>query len=292
MALKLGKRSTWLRAATLRHLARMFRGEPIIFIFPFACLVQIFFLARPSADAQYKGVPGATLKGYKTWEPLEAAWYGGCDRGEHAHPAACDAASSSDTGNVAARAGLTALRPVAASSSPHWRTASASPESSPSRHAQLLFPSAVKAAVGATCSPRHLSSAHPAPLPCSEAAIPGRMSYAVKHSAAEGAVYADYEAARAVYHRLQAEGKDPILAAGPSLTEAVCFLEGFSFANGSTEASRRRRWTEEERAARVHHVGEMWRDAVETWRLGRRDVWISGSDDDSSDSDESSVSTE
>ncbi|KAJ6595065.1 hypothetical protein DFH09DRAFT_1305748 [Mycena vulgaris] len=251
------------------------------------------YVSWPSADAQYKSVPGATLKGYKTWEPLVAAWDGGCDRGEHAHPAACDADSSSDAGDVAASAGLTALRPVAASSSPHRRTASASPKSSPSRHAQPLFPSAVKPAVGPTCSPRHLSSTHSAPLPSSAAAIPGRMSYAVKHSAAEGAVFADYEAARAVYHRLQAEGKDPLLAAGPSLTEAVCFLEGFSLANGSTEASRRWRWSEEERAARVHHVGAMWGDAVETWQLGHRDVWISSSDNDSSNFDEeSSVSTE
>ncbi|KAJ7022493.1 hypothetical protein C8F04DRAFT_1272607 [Mycena alexandri] len=39
-----------------------------------------------SADAQYKGVSGATMKGYKSWTALESAWWAGCDRGEHKHP--------------------------------------------------------------------------------------------------------------------------------------------------------------------------------------------------------------
>jgi hypothetical protein len=290
MAPKLGKKSTWLRAATFEHLARMFHGELIDSCFPFSCTNT--FVARPSADAQYKSVSGATLKSYKSWEPLEAAWFGGCDRGEHSHPAGYDAESSSDVGDAAARAGLTELRPMVPSSSLHRRTASAYPKPPASHHAVHLFPSSVKPAASPTGSSRQLSSANSSAPPTSTTTIPGRMSYAVKHGAAEGVVFADYEAARAAYHRLQAQGKDPVLAAGPSLTEVVCFIEGFSFASGSTEASRRRRWSEEEHAARVHYVGKMWGAAVETWRLGRCDAWISGSNNESSASNESSVSTE
>ena len=118
------------------------------------------------------------------------------------------------------------------------------------------------------------------------------MSYAVKHGAAQGAVFASYETAREAYHTLQGEGMDPVLAAGPSLTDAVCFLEGFSVASGSMESNRRQRWSEEERAARARYVVQMWGEAVETWKLGRRGSWISSSDDDTSDFDESSVSIE
>ncbi|KAJ7130908.1 hypothetical protein C8R46DRAFT_1235906 [Mycena filopes] len=40
-----------------------------------------------SADAQYNKVSGATAKGYANWSVLESAWFAGCDRGEHDHPA-------------------------------------------------------------------------------------------------------------------------------------------------------------------------------------------------------------
>ncbi|KAJ7851006.1 hypothetical protein B0H14DRAFT_3451581 [Mycena olivaceomarginata] len=41
-----------------------------------------------SADAQYKHVPGATVKGYRDYNELKAAWHSRCDLGEHNHPAA------------------------------------------------------------------------------------------------------------------------------------------------------------------------------------------------------------
>ncbi|KAJ7817080.1 hypothetical protein B0H13DRAFT_1923161 [Mycena leptocephala] len=39
-----------------------------------------------SADAQYRTVSAATVKGYKSWHALESAWFAGCDRGEHIIP--------------------------------------------------------------------------------------------------------------------------------------------------------------------------------------------------------------
>ncbi|KAJ7230901.1 hypothetical protein B0H12DRAFT_1231865 [Mycena haematopus] len=39
----------------------------------------------PSADAQYKGVSGATLKGYYHYPHLLAAWHARCALGEHDH---------------------------------------------------------------------------------------------------------------------------------------------------------------------------------------------------------------
>ncbi|KAF8181400.1 hypothetical protein K438DRAFT_1976121 [Mycena galopus ATCC 62051] len=40
-----------------------------------------------SGQAQYRGVSGATIKGYppSEWQQLEAAWHAGCDHGEHNH---------------------------------------------------------------------------------------------------------------------------------------------------------------------------------------------------------------
>ncbi|KAJ7821557.1 hypothetical protein B0H14DRAFT_3471464 [Mycena olivaceomarginata] len=39
-----------------------------------------------SANAQYKNVSGATVKGFWYYKELRAAWYARCDRGEHNHP--------------------------------------------------------------------------------------------------------------------------------------------------------------------------------------------------------------
>ncbi|KAJ7360904.1 hypothetical protein DFH08DRAFT_951541 [Mycena albidolilacea] len=48
-----------------------------------------------SADAQYKHVPGATVKGYRDYNELKAAWHSRCDLGEHNHPAALSSHSPS-----------------------------------------------------------------------------------------------------------------------------------------------------------------------------------------------------
>ncbi|KAF8197291.1 hypothetical protein K438DRAFT_1933798 [Mycena galopus ATCC 62051] len=40
----------------------------------------------PSADTQYKNISGATVKSYRDYAELEAAWHARCDLGEHDHP--------------------------------------------------------------------------------------------------------------------------------------------------------------------------------------------------------------
>jgi hypothetical protein len=45
-------------------------------------------LGRASADAQYKYVSGATVKAYRDYNELKAAWHRRCELGEHNHPAA------------------------------------------------------------------------------------------------------------------------------------------------------------------------------------------------------------
>ncbi|KAJ6477685.1 hypothetical protein C8R45DRAFT_1101995 [Mycena sanguinolenta] len=44
-----------------------------------------FYTSWPSADAQYKGVSGASIKGYHNYDDLVAAWHTRCDLGEHDH---------------------------------------------------------------------------------------------------------------------------------------------------------------------------------------------------------------
>ncbi|KAJ7794530.1 hypothetical protein B0H14DRAFT_2621805 [Mycena olivaceomarginata] len=42
--------------------------------------------ARPSADAQYRHISGATVKSYYNYDHLLAVWHAHCDLGEHDHP--------------------------------------------------------------------------------------------------------------------------------------------------------------------------------------------------------------
>ncbi|KAF8197795.1 hypothetical protein K438DRAFT_1967355 [Mycena galopus ATCC 62051] len=44
------------------------------------------YTSWPSADAQYKHISGATVKSYRDYNELKAAWYTRCNRGEHDHP--------------------------------------------------------------------------------------------------------------------------------------------------------------------------------------------------------------
>ncbi|KAF7351522.1 hypothetical protein MSAN_01584600 [Mycena sanguinolenta] len=44
------------------------------------------YTSWPTADAQYKGVSGASIKGYYDYKLLVAAWHARCDSGEHDHP--------------------------------------------------------------------------------------------------------------------------------------------------------------------------------------------------------------
>ncbi|KAK7029975.1 hypothetical protein R3P38DRAFT_2775420 [Favolaschia claudopus] len=65
-----------------------------------------------------------------------------------------------------------------------------------------------------------------------------------------GVVAGSWERARAHYLRLESLGRFPEIVSTPSLTEAVCFVEGFVCAGSSREARRRRELIREETSAR------------------------------------------
>ncbi|KAJ6575961.1 hypothetical protein DFH09DRAFT_1078319 [Mycena vulgaris] len=234
------------------------------------------YVSWPSADAQYKSVSNATVKGYRRWAPLEAAWFAACDRGEHDHPGLSDSphdlALGAITGTLTRRSG-TPASPCSSGSigSPllSTNTCYRSPPCEPH-----MLPTSSRG--GRVPSSSHLASGD---------IIPGKMVYAVRHQE-QGAVFSEYVGARELYHKLQAAGESAALASTPSLTEGICFVEGFWAAGPSNEAAARRRWIREEHEARVRHVSESWAKAAESWRMNRHGVWTSDSDESS---DESSV---
>ncbi|KAJ7093331.1 hypothetical protein B0H15DRAFT_799151 [Mycena belliarum] len=235
---------------------------------------------RPSADAQYKGVRNATLKSYTSWAPLEAAWFAGCDRGEHSHPTADEAggdgAASAVTLREPPRSPTIAPPSSAPSSSPSSPTAR-SPHRSSHAPPSLMLPTTPPPSPRRPC----VSDAHPAPpLPslAPPSGIAGKMAYAVRHSSG-GAVFDDYSGARQLYHSLQAKGESPALSASPSLTEGVCFAEGLVAERASAA---RRRWIVEEHMARAQNVATTWQAATDEWRERADGVWVSASDDEDS----------
>ncbi|KAJ7141037.1 hypothetical protein C8R44DRAFT_866699 [Mycena epipterygia] len=236
------------------------------------------YVSWPSAAAQYNATSCATVKKYKTWAKLQAAWFAGCDRGEHDHPTSDDPQQPSTDGTLAVRSSV----------APSFSQTFAAAHLSPSRRVKTLR---LPLAPGSP-SPASAATDTRSPSPARDAAvIPGKMVYAVRHNG-QGVVFDDYDVARTLYHKIQAEGGSPALASSPSLTEGICFVEGFCMENSSAEGARRRRWIEEERAARTRRVVHTWGYAVDSWRTGSNGVWKSESDSESEDSEESSVSTE
>ncbi|KAJ7431720.1 hypothetical protein FB451DRAFT_1319056, partial [Mycena latifolia] len=215
----------------------------------------------PAPKAQYTGDVG----------PLRADWLAGCDRGEHDHLST-----------------MISLGPLSCGHHPQpqlplWTSSASSSRPSPSSPSSPTTPSSL------TMSPPHSpsrssrrtsrKSAPDPPLPSTAAppGIAGKMAYAVKHSGG-GVVFDDYGCARDLYHMLQAQGESPSLASCPSLTEGVCFAEGFSLEQASGAW---RRWIEEEHAARRRNVAESWATGLSNWGQKRDGVWTSGSDDES-----------
>ncbi|KAJ7178239.1 hypothetical protein C8R46DRAFT_1212935 [Mycena filopes] len=85
--------------------------------------------------------------------------------------------------------------------------------------------------------------------------------------------------ARSLYHELEAQGFSVTMAAGPSLTDGVSFVEDFAVDGPSLEARRRRQWIADEFSARSRHLNE-------SWRIGG----VVGSDSGSSSDEESDIS--
>ncbi|KAJ7679977.1 hypothetical protein B0H17DRAFT_1138884 [Mycena rosella] len=246
------------------------------------------YVSWPSASAQYSDVSNATLKGYKSWSTLGAAWFASCARGEHEHPSKGDAHTVSST---------TPRQPTPP-------TIPVTPPPSPRPTAPTLLESSSKCAPSPasgrshrhkgrpTADPRPIitstSEVHAAPMPRSSSHISGKMAYAVvvAKNGEGGVVFDDYASARDHYHRLQASGVRPSLASTPSLTEGVCFVEGVPVAAAVSPVARARQvWIQEERAARTQNLSSAWEQGVDGWR----EVWTIPSDDETDE--ESSVTT-
>ncbi|KAJ7657639.1 hypothetical protein DFH06DRAFT_1327721 [Mycena polygramma] len=238
-----------------------------------------------SANAQYTGVTDATSQSYKIWEELESAWFADCERGDHGHgPPQSRSRSSPDS------AILSPSSARSSASSPAATSPSACPTSSP----RLRSPSSPSPSSQPPASPCTRSC--PPPRPAARTArppprakphlatipIPGKMVYAVRANG-QGVVFDDFEQARGLYYQAQAQGHSASLACTPSLTDGVCWLEGFVVGQTSVEAARRRLWIGEERTARQRRV---------TDNEGLDQVGYDWEASDSLSSDESDLSTE
>ncbi|KAJ6523887.1 hypothetical protein DFH09DRAFT_1329752 [Mycena vulgaris] len=176
------------------------------------------YVSWPSADAQYKSVSNATVKGYRRWAPLETAWFAACDCGEHDHPGLSDSPH-----DLALRAIMGTLT--------RWSGAPASLCSSGSIGSPLLLASSTNTCYRSPpCEPHMLpTSSRGGRIPSSSHSasgdiIPSKMVYAVRHQE-QGAVFSEYGGVRELYHKLQAAGESAALASTPSLTEGICFVE-------------------------------------------------------------------
>ncbi|KAJ7496061.1 hypothetical protein B0H11DRAFT_1910325 [Mycena galericulata] len=177
----------------------------------------------PSADAQYKKVPSATLKGYTAaeWPALESAWRAACERGEHGalHSPLEPKPSTPQTarhGPVKTQPQTQPLlfSPSRASSS---RASPAVPRRVPAGLTDSRSVSPVRTVVIESRSPSPAESRSPSPA---------GTTYAVRvGSGGVGQVFEEYRPARAYFHRLQRDGARPVLSVCQGLTAAVAFIE-------------------------------------------------------------------
>ncbi|KAJ7602795.1 hypothetical protein DFH06DRAFT_1351028 [Mycena polygramma] len=195
--------------------------------------------AYPSwRSAQATAEPTATPQMYTSWEALESAWYHECDRGEHKHPT-----RNSPLCPTSCSVFTTCTPPLR----PLWPLSPSLPSGSRFGPAPLTTPhcsSRSRTPPTPRSSPRVSPVTHSSTRPATRA----KMVYAVRGNG-QGVVFDSYEQARALYLQLQAQGFSAALSCSPSLTDGVCWIEGFLIGAPSKEAARRRAWIGEERAA-------------------------------------------
>ncbi|KAJ7174320.1 hypothetical protein C8R46DRAFT_1214531 [Mycena filopes] len=254
-------------------------GQKLYLVMGPECDTPGAYVSWPSASAQYNKYPTATLKSYFRWHEAQSAWWAGCDRGEHNHPAAAQSPASQRPAGQRPAAHGPATPRVAGSprprvaGSPRPRVAPTSPRSpvpvflissrSPSpAAASPPAQSRQQQQQGGSSSPaqpkgkqRHTPAAArdtPRPPP---GAPEGRKVYAVRalDDPTGGVVFSDYDAARSWYLQKQAAGFEPTMVTGHSLTTAVNFTERFPQQEGG-EAQHRRNLVEEENRARRERV--------------------------------------
>ncbi|KAJ7021006.1 hypothetical protein C8F04DRAFT_1187296 [Mycena alexandri] len=129
-----------------------------------------------------------------------------------------------------ARGGMVSASRTGAFPSPRSSADTPPAQSSPARVRSTPGCSGCAARESTPPAPR-TPPARSSPLPASskrqaEVAIAGKMAYAVRTDG-QGVVFDLFEDARNLYHDLQAQGYSVSLAAGPSLTDSVSFVENF-----------------------------------------------------------------
>jgi hypothetical protein len=201
-----------------------------------ACSAPLTYINRHSADAQYKQVSAATLKGYTPaeWPDLEAARHAGCERGEHSHREAVAPSKKA----IGARAH--------AFSSPAVPTSTMAPATPPTHRAASPPVAALRTVIIDSCTPSPTLA--PSPTQAAHVVPAGRRAYAVR-SQGQGDVFDEYEPACNYYHHLQHLGEHPVLGIRNSLTAAVCFVE--EGGRGPASAVLREQWIHEELRART-----------------------------------------
>ncbi|KAJ7180061.1 hypothetical protein C8R43DRAFT_941786 [Mycena crocata] len=169
-----------------------------------------------SADAQYKRVSGASLKGYdrNEWPQLAAAWRASCERGEHRH------ASTQATATLPATPQANARLPTAPQANARHPRPNRQEGDPPrySRQARLATGSPARAP---TSPLRTVIIESRSPSPQSP---PRRRAYAVR-TAAGGEIFDSADAAAGHFRRLVLEGKHPVLAVRGSVSTAIDFIE-------------------------------------------------------------------
>ncbi|KAJ7917980.1 hypothetical protein B0H13DRAFT_2321776 [Mycena leptocephala] len=237
----------------------------------------------PSADAQYKKVSAATLKGYEPaeWPALEAAWQAACDRGEHRH---VQPRSSSPSPATPIKPRGMSTRTYAPPPPVTSGKARATPQSdrAASPRAASRRPSAVPLFLINSRSPSPTAALPSSPPiiagPASRVAPAGRRAYAVRCQG-RGEVFDEYQPARDHYHSLQHLGEHPVLAIRDSLTAAVCFIEE---EHPAPDAAVRAHWIREELGVREGRASSLM--ASSTSDSEESDLELSSSEADAATS--------
>ncbi|KAJ6479766.1 hypothetical protein C8R45DRAFT_1101210 [Mycena sanguinolenta] len=254
-----------------------------------------YYVSWPSADAQYKGVSGATLKGYRDFAELRRTWHSRCDLGEHDHPI--------DPAVLQPRAPLqppqppvppvqppaTPVRPPRALSPPAAAPVWSPPVQSQSVGTPGQFRQAphVPLYVIESRSPSPTHASLPPPYnPIPDVSLSGLMCYAVRVGQ-DGETFTDLLEARDRFHHLQNAGLSPAFMSSPSLTRCLNWIEQ---AEPSPE---RQGWEEAETLARRQHVqSQRWRHRCRLTVIQALDTLRVDDDGDDDGDDELSCTTD
>ncbi|KAJ7446809.1 hypothetical protein B0H11DRAFT_2248575 [Mycena galericulata] len=174
----------------------------------------------PSADAEYKGVSDATLKGYTNWGLLRSAWYARCDLGEHSHPANPNPITTHAPSTPVSSSRLAPMLTSPMSPTlPVPRTPSPSPSPPPRTPSPPLQTYAIDS-----------RSPSPVAIPSGSSDPPaypaGETVYAVRVGMSDGEIFTRADEARARFLELRSSGRNPRLAVSPSVDQSLAWIDG------------------------------------------------------------------